>query len=365
MINWRLRWIWILILPVVLLVRHFFIQDPQLAESVYGQFIFPSLRFIFDFSVGLIPLPIFHLFLLFLGWKLFKAIKRKSPLPKWSWSKRITFTILDIASAVALAISLFFILWGYNYPRPDLRDKLSLAPERLRIDEVRSLALETIHKLNTLRDDIKPDTAAITELMTHKEAENLVREALKKPLDSLGFLTWGKGRTKSLRPNGLLRKFGIAGIYVPFFGESYIDNSLHTVDKPFTIAHELSHAYGITHEGEANLMAYIACSKAEDPRLRYSAELRLFRYLLNDLLKMSEAAYAETVSSMSRSVRNDILSIYKNSQLYKPFSIEISKKTNDIYLKTQGVKAGIKSYQELPQLVYEWKTRELASLEKP
>ncbi len=56
MTNWRLRWIWILILPVVLLVRHFFIQDPQLAESLYGQFIFPSLRFIFDFSVGLIPL---------------------------------------------------------------------------------------------------------------------------------------------------------------------------------------------------------------------------------------------------------------------------------------------------------------------
>jgi hypothetical protein len=35
----------------------------------------------------------------------------------------------------------------------------------------------------------------------------------------------------------------------------------------------------------------------------------------------------------------------------------LSRKSNDIFLKTQGVKAGVMSYQQLPMLAYAWRKR--------
>jgi hypothetical protein len=35
----------------------------------------------------------------------------------------------------------------------------------------------------------------------------------------------------------------------------------------------------------------------------------------------------------------------------------MSRKSNDLFLKSQGVKAGIKSYQQLPMLASAWRKR--------
>jgi len=58
-----------------------------------------------------------------------------------------------------------------------------------------------------------------------------------------------------------MRKVGVAGIYMPFTGESYCDGTFPEVVKVFIKAHEMSHGYGVADEGEADYFAYKALSE--------------------------------------------------------------------------------------------------------
>jgi hypothetical protein len=154
-----------------------------------------------------------------------------------------------------------------------------------------------------------------------------------------------------------MRKMGILGIYFPFTGESYIDPTLHPLEKPFTVAHEMAHSYGVTNEGEANFIAWVICSNSDDFLLKYSGHLRLLMYQLRDYYRMAPDEYREWIKKLEPGLRADLISIQKASDAIKPFSIELSRKSNDIFLKSQGVKAGINSYQQLPMLAFAWRQR--------
>jgi hypothetical protein len=154
-----------------------------------------------------------------------------------------------------------------------------------------------------------------------------------------------------------MRKMGILGIYFPFTGESYIDPSLHPLEQPFTVAHEMAHSYGVTDEGEANFIAWVICTNSDDPLLRYSGHLRLFQYQLRDFYRMAPEEYKEWVKNLAFGIKNDLNAIREASDRVKPLSMELSRKSNDIFLKSQGVKAGVNSYQQLPMLAFSWRRR--------
>jgi hypothetical protein len=119
----------------------------------------------------------------------------------------------------------------------------------------------------------------------------------------------------------------------------------------------MAHSYGVTDEGEANFIGWVICSNSDDPLLQYSGQLRLFRYQMNDLYRMSKELYTHFYKTIPIGIRNDLLSLQKNNKAIKPYSLELSRKSNDIFLKTQGVKAGVNSYQQLPMLAYSWRNR--------
>ena len=127
--------------------------------------------------------------------------------------------------------------------------------------------------------------------MDYKDLEDLVRSNMRENLYLLGLNFTGKPRTKEFYPAGFMRKMGIMGIYFPFTGESYIDPAIHVLEKPITVAHEMAHSYGVTNEGEANFIGWVICSNSDDPLLQYSGQLRLLRYQMNDLYRMSKELY--------------------------------------------------------------------------
>jgi hypothetical protein len=72
---------------------------------------------------------------------------------------------------------------------------------------------------------------------------------------------------------------------------------------------------------------------------------------------MAPDEYKEWIKTLDGGIRADLISIQKAGDAIKPFSIELSRKSNDIFLKSQGVKAGINSYQQLPMLAFAWRQR--------
>jgi hypothetical protein len=63
------------------------------------------------------------------------------------------------------------------------------------------------------------------------------------------------------------------------------------------------------------------------------------------------------MENLPRGIIQDLISIRESAEVYPPIWLALSRKSNDLFLKSQGVKAGIKSYQQLPMLASAWRQR--------
>ncbi|MEO0405672.1 MAG: DUF3810 family protein, partial [Bacteroidota bacterium] len=157
----------------------------------------------------------------------------------------------------------------------------------------------------------------------------------------------GPGHIKMIHGNGWMRKMGASGIYLPWSGLGHVDASYTRHQILFIAAHELSHAHSITDEGEANLIAYLALSRSQNPELRFVAEFTLLRYLLTK----------ENRSTLPLEAQGWLDIIKENRDKYSSSISKVGMSMNNLYLKTMGVKSGINSYGSLPNLVYAFENR--------
>ncbi|MCH7397351.1 DUF3810 domain-containing protein [Belliella sp. DSM 107340] len=351
----RGNWTWTILGLISILIRHFALKSPEKTEELYSRKFFPGVRNLIDLTLSKLPFATVYIFIasvfLFIGIFIFHFIKKNG------WKYKLGFTIRSIFNYLGALIFFFLVLWGFNYQRIPVFEQIGMTPAPMDEQQLIGEMELTRNILNQLRSDIQNDTLPIESIMDYNDLEKLVRGNMREHLYLLGMNFTGEPRTKQFYPAGFMRKMGILGIYFPYTGESYIDPTLHPLEKPFTIAHEMAHSYGVTDEGEANFIAWVIGSNSDDVLLQYSAQLKLLRYQMNDLYRMSKQLYTHFYKTIPIGIRNDLISISKNSEKYKPINLELSRKSNDLFLKTQGVKAGVMSYQQLPMLAYAWRIR--------
>jgi hypothetical protein len=348
-------WSWAILGILALGVRYLAIQNPEATDTIYSRTFFPGIRNVIDLTLGNLPFPSVYLFILLLlgilGLYFLKFSRRIG------WKERAFYSVKALANGLGALVFFFLILWGFNYQRTPIFQQLGLKPKALDLVELKEEIWITQRLVLQYRGIITQDTTAITETLPYPELEKLVRTNVGENLDMLGLNFTGNPRTKMFPPDGFMRKMGILGIYFPFTGESYIDPTLHPLEQPFTIAHEMAHSYGVTDEGEANFIAWVICSNSDDPLLRYSGQLRLLMYQFRDFYRIAPDEYKAFIKDLDRGIMNDLISLQKAAESVKPFSLELSRKSNDIFLKSQGVKAGVNSYQQLPMLAFAWRDR--------
>ncbi|WP_439487554.1 DUF3810 domain-containing protein [Algoriphagus sp.] len=348
-------WSWAILGVIALGIRYVAVQNPEATDTIYSRKFFPGIRNVIDITLGSLPFPSVYLFiatvLLVIGIYFWRVSNKER------WKSRVFYSLQALANGLGALVFFFLVLWGFNYQRTPIVQQLGLQPKAMNLEQVKNEVQITYRLAQQYRNAVTRDTAAIEEIMPYPDLEKLVRSNIADNLNMLGLNFTGRPRTKQFPPSGFMRKMGILGIYFPFTGESYIDPSLHALEKPFTVAHEMAHSYGVTDEGEANFIAWVICTNSDDPLLRYSGQLRLLNYQLSDYYRMAPDEYREWVKTLDRGIRNDMISIRKASEAIKAYSLELSRKTNDVFLKTQGVKAGVNSYQELPKLAFAWRER--------
>ncbi|SEF77711.1 DUF3810 domain-containing protein [Algoriphagus boritolerans] len=348
-------WSWAILGVLALVIRYFAIQNPEATDEIYSRKFFPGIRNVIDLTLGNLPFPSVYLFVatvfFVIGLFIYRFIHREG------WQAKSLYSIQAISNGLGAIVFFFLVLWGFNYHRTPIFQQLSLNPKALNLEQLKS-EIEITKRLTVqYRGRIKTDSLPISSIMEYRDLERLVRANMNEHLEILGLNFTGKPRTKQFPPDGFMRKMGILGIYFPFTGESYIDPTLHPLEQPFTVAHEMAHSYGVTDEGEANFIAWVICTNSEDPLLRYSGHIRLLQYQMRDFYRMAPDDYKEWVRGLPIGIRNDLNSLRESSEAVKAFSNELSRKSNDIFLKSQGVKAGVNSYQQLPMLAYSWRKR--------
>lgn len=351
----RGNWTWTILGLISLLIRHFALKSPEKTEELYSRKFFPGVRNVIDLTLSKLPFATVYIFIASVF--IFIAIFIYYFYKKAGWKNKLGYALRSTFNYLGALIFFFLVLWGFNYQRIPVFEQIGMKPTPLMEEQLITEIELTRNILNQLRSNIQEDMAAIESGMDYKDLEKLVRANIREHMYLLGMNFTGHPRTKQFYPAGFMRKMGILGIYFPYTGESYIDPSLHPLEKPFTIAHEMAHSYGVTDEGEANFIAWVIGSNSNDALLQYAAQIKLFRYQLNDLNQMSKDLFTHFYRTIPLGIRNDLSSISRNAALYKPINLELSRKSNDIFLKSQGVKAGVMSYQQLPMLAYAWRKR--------
>lgn len=319
----------------------------SILEGWYGNGFFRAVRILLDYTFGLLPIPgtfvLFILLIIFLGRELYTG-----KFSEW----RIGKFILQVGGTLGWIIFFFYTLWGFNYGRVSVSDRLSWDKEKLDKQTLVAMAESHLTDLNGLRDTLQVENYFGNTVRWQKN----IRSGAYPLARELGYNVPGQHlRAREWKPIGLLLRLGTAGFYNPLTGECNIDGGLHDLQKPYVIAHEYFHGLGVTGEGDCNFLAYILCHNSSDPFIRYSGELGFWRYLRSALYKNSPEAFAEIVKKSHPGIKADLMAIDAQMDKFPDIAPRMRDKVYDTYLKSNKIEEGMASYGMVVGMVLNWK----------
>jgi hypothetical protein len=207
-------------------------------------------------------------------------------------------------------------------------------------------------------EDLKKEVASLPvdfktdqNIATWKVIDHHIRGEVEYALGVAGAEHSGRVRVRQLWPKGFLLRWSTAGIYIPHAVEGHIDGGLLSVQKPFTLAHEMAHGYGITDEGACNFIAWLACSHSRDPWIRFGGALTYWRYAAAE---MPDSTVLAVVKDLDPFIIRSLELIRENDKKYPDIFPRLRDAIYTSYLKSHGVVGGLRSYNKVVSMVLQY-----------
>lgn len=331
-------------------------NHPAFVEQCYSRGLFQWIRRGFDLTSGHLPFPAFYLFwaavAAFWVWKY-----RRRPRPA-TRKQQLGYWFGRLAGFAGFLFGLFFWLWGFNYARTPLETQMGLELHPLDSTVLWQEFQAETQALDSLRAVlIGSDTNALNDArFWPSHAEDTVREAVEQWLAGENFPVEGRVRGRFIHPAGTLFKFGASGVYWPFIGEGNLDAGLHPLRKLPSMAHEMSHGYGFSDEGVCNFIAYAACSRHPDTYIAYCVRLDYWNTLANACRASDRERFEQQLQkNIPAGILADQKAIRLQHRKFRELAPEVRYHVYDSYLKAQGIKSGMRSYDEVLMLVQAWR----------
>ncbi|MEM0996723.1 MAG: DUF3810 domain-containing protein [Bacteroidota bacterium] len=356
----RLRWI--LLGAGSMLLRLLLAPFPEIVESLYSRGLFVGIRYAHYALFSWWPISLFGPLVLGLLVLLVRRHRRRKRARRaaginWGWAWHLREAALNVVAFASGVLFVFNVIWGFNYERIPVEKHLGLQVQGLDIEALCEEIEWTARELEKSRRRIPGATDdSLSYALLPPDLNARVNADLQRTLDGMGYPTPGGVRVRVF-PGGTYLRLGIAGIYNPFTGEGNLAGALTAPRYPFTMAHEMSHAYGFGDEGTCNLLGLIACTQSEDPFIRYSGLLGYWSYVSGELARIDVWRYRMTRRRLDPGVKADLRANYNNYRRYSGAISRAGKKINDAYLRSMGVKEGISSYNRVVNLFAEWRKR--------
>jgi hypothetical protein len=252
--------------------------------------------------------------------------------------------VLSLVTAAAVAYLVFLALWGLNYRRISMAERLVLTPQAPSTEQVVKLGFEAVRHMNTLysgahvagwETDPRHDQALV-------EAYAFVQQQLGGTGDAV------PGRLKSTIYGPYFRWTTVDGMVDPFALETLVNPDLLPFERTFVAAHEWAHLAGFADESEANFVAWLTCVRAGTPA-QYSGWLSLYWQIGSEV---DPANRRRLWDALAEGPRRDVQAI--NDRLQRgqlPFLRNASWRVYDRYLRANRVEEGIRSYGQVINLV--------------
>lgn len=239
-------------------------------------------------------------------------------------------------AAVYLA---FLLVWGFNYRRVPLGDRIGFDEALVIPSRIHALGVVAVARVNALHDEAHaaaPDDRAALVL------------AFARAAGEVGGIQIRPGRPKPTWLDWYFRRASVEGMTDPFFLETLVARDLLPFERPFVVAHEWAHLAGLADEGEANFLGWLACTHGA-PADQYSGWLFLYEELAAALPLSDRQDLAMRLASGPREDLQAIADRIRRSA--SPALSAAGWAVYDRYLKANRVEAGARSYAEVVRLV--------------
>jgi hypothetical protein len=245
--------------------------------------------------------------------------------------------------AAALYVA-FLALWGLNYRRVRMAERLVLERAAPTSEQVVGLGLNAVSEMNRLYP------AAHEQLVVGAEwRDSALRDAFSDVQHSLA-------SAPDVQPGRLKRSFlgpyfrwaGVDGMVNPFGLEVIANPDLLPFERPFVAAHEWSHLAGYADEAEANFVGWLTCVRASPPH-QYSGWFYLYWQISGEANAEERGRLNAALADGPRRDVNAVITRLRRGQI--PSLQRASWQVYDKYLKANRVEAGVRSYGEVVTLV--------------
>ena len=263
---------------------------------------------------------------------------------------KVSFNIVE---SILWLYAWFYTAWGLNYWQDNFYLRTGTAYVEYSYNTLGAYVSNYIHQLNDAYVEVEDISKEQVKQEIIKSYESIYQEiGINRPFVD-------NPQIKTMLISRLASMVGVTGSMGPFFGEFTINREVLPVDYPAIYAHELSHLYGITSEGEANFYAYLACINSKVPEIHFSGMLSVFSHLMNNVRKlMGESQYANLLKQVRPEIRH-LVNIRQSYWIdrYSPILGNIQDRIYDLYLRSHRVEGGRKNYSQVVALLMAWEHR--------
>lgn len=332
----------LLILLLCTAIIYFLSDFPFLAEYVFARGVTRFIGFVLNTFTNYIPVSFYEFTALFL---IAGGISLAAVILVLTAKKRFALVrvyLYRLVSAVVAVVAAFGLTYAPMYERYSSLDALGLTLAEVNEEKIYAAAEYFVNLLAETSSSLSRDKDR--NVLPTSEFNDLASE-FNAGFDKLNsdYFNGYKVIPKKVSMSVPMSYLGITGIYFPFYAESNLNVNVPPYTLPFTMAHEMAHAKGISRENEANGVAYALCLYSSDSYIRYSGLMNASAYLIN---RLNEEKYQELVNKLPEEILAEYANANAHYEKYEGVIDEISSFFNDLFLKSNGVQSGISSYGE-------------------
>ncbi|GHU46982.1 zinc-binding protein [Clostridia bacterium] len=316
----------------------FLLTLPRVCADFYVLNIFPAIENIFARVSGILPFSVGEVLLFFIlpSWVVFEVVLFLKGRGRFS---RV-FT-------VALVLCLSFQLGcGINYRRTPLIFHLTDYGTTLPVQYGRDDVVRLIGYLSDELESLPDEQGGYSAAQIRETAAAILPRTYVPP-------------PKMLITSPLYSLFNISGVYSPFTYEANVNYMVPENEKPFVIAHELSHLSGFMREDEANYMAFEICVSSNNTAVRFSGYVSALAYALGECYYLSNSEelfeeYVALVEGLKNRVPAAIAALRERDAFWSRYDSPIARFSeifNNMFLVVNGVEEGVSSYSEVVDLL--------------
>lgn len=257
---------------------------------------------------------------------------------------RVGRAALRTVVAAASVYLVFLGLWGFNYRRVSMPERLVLARDTPSTSDVVAFAEDVAIRLNGLYAPAH-DSGFHTAAWHNPRMRDAFDHVQAQLADTVPAVP---GRLKRTLFGTFFRWTAVDGMINPFGLEVLANPDLLPFELPFVAAHEWAHLAGYADESEANFVGWLTCIRA-DPASQYSGWLYLYWQIAGELPAKARAPLMEMLTAGPRDDLAAVAARLRRGDL--PALRRASWTMYDRYLKANRVEAGVRSYGAVVTLI--------------